>query len=246
VNEGVGFLRMVEPSPHGPVQRPTALHTRTLAVVTLAVLVLMQARHHYAPDVARGYLVWNLFLAWVPYVCARLIWRAWRRGVWLPALLPLTVPWLAFLPNAPYLVTDVVHVHRAWRGMPLLLDLAVFATLGLAGLLLGVASMQPVHRLVAERFGRRAATAFPPLTALAVAFGVYLGRVQRWNSWSFVETPGTLLHATWALVAHPIGHPRAVGGIALFTVAFLLVYLVLTSELPRRPGRPLGRPQRQS
>jgi uncharacterized membrane protein len=218
-------------------QRPTVLHTRTLALVTLAVLVLLVLRHHYEPQAARAFLLWNLFLAWVPYVCARLLWLVARRRVALLVLAPLAALWLAFLPNAPYLVTDIVHVHRDWRGLPLLLDLAVFGMVGIAGILLGVASLQPVHRLVAERWGRRAASAFPPLIALAVAFGVYLGRVQRWNSWSFIESPGTLLHATWSVLGHPVAHPRAYGGIALFTVAFLLAYVVLTYE--RTPRRPL-------
>jgi uncharacterized membrane protein len=225
-----------------PARRPTVLHTRTLAAVSLAICALLVLRHHYEPGTARAYLLWNLFLAWIPYVCARLLWLVARRRTTLVVVAPLAALWLAFLPNAPYLVTDVIHVHRDWRGLPLLLDLAVFGTVGLAGLLLGVASMQPVHRLVAERFGRRAATAFPPLIALAVALGVYLGRVQRWNSWSFIQSPGTLLHATWSVLGHPVAHPLAYGGIALFTVAYLLVYLVLTYE---RPHGPLPRPQRQ-
>ena len=108
-------------------------------------------------------------------------------------------------------------------------------------MLLGVASVQPVHRLAAERFGRLAADAFPPVIALAVAFGVYLGRVQRWNSWALFESPGSLLHATWAVLGHPLDHPHAFGGIALFSVAFLGAYLALTAErgsfgAPHRQG----------
>ena len=81
---------------------------------------------------------------------------------------------------------------------------------------------------------------FPPVIAVAVAFGVYLGRVQRWNSWSFIQTPGKLLDATWSVLGHPIEHPRAYGGIALFSFAFLVVYSVLTTE-----RESLGAPQRQ-
>jgi uncharacterized membrane protein len=211
-------------------ERATVLHTDVLAATTVAVLVLLVAREHYEPWLARGYLIWNLFLAWIPYVCARAIWRLGRGSTRLPLLLPLLAVWFVFLPNAPYLVTDIVHLHRDAQGMALAVEVALFGTVGLAGILLGVAAVQPIHRIVAERYGRLASRAFPPVIAIAVAFGVYLGRVQRWNSWDFVRAPGQLLEATWSVLAHPIAHPRAYGGIALFSLAFLVVYCALTAE----------------
>ncbi|MDX6568031.1 MAG: hypothetical protein QOH15_609 [Gaiellales bacterium] len=211
-----------------------------LAAVTVAVLALLEVRGHYMPSLARGYLVWNLFLAWIPYVCARMIWRAGRGSTPLPLLLPLLAIWFVFLPNAPYLVTDVVHFHWNATGLELVVETALFATVGVAGLLLGVASVQPIHRIVAVRYGSLAARTFPPVIAVAVAFGVYLGRVQRWNSWSFIESPGRLFQGTWDVLGHPMAHPRAYGGIALFSFAFLVVYSVLTAE-----RAVLGRPQRQ-
>jgi uncharacterized membrane protein len=200
---------------------------RAAAVHPASLVALLQWRHHYEPFIARAYLVWNLFLAWIPYVCALLIARLGRGRAPLWTLVPLGAIWLAFLPNAPYLVTDVVHIQH---GDPprLYYDIPVFAAVALAGVLLGVASMEPVHRLVAQRYGAVASIAFPPLIAAATGFGVYLGRVQRWNSWSFVQTPGRLAHAAGSVLVHPISHPRAVGGTALFAAAFLLTYIVLT------------------
>jgi uncharacterized membrane protein len=211
-------------------ERATVLHTDVLAATTVAVLVLLVARAHYEPWLARDYLVWNLFLAWIPYVCARAIWRLGRGSTPLPVLLPLLAVWLVFLPNAPYLVTDIVHLHRHAHGIALVVEVALFGTVGLAGILLGVAAVQPIHRIIGERYGRFASRAFPPVIAIAVAFGVYLGRVQRWNSWDFVRTPGQVFHATWGVLAHPIAHPRAYAGIALFSLAFLIVYCALTAE----------------
>jgi uncharacterized membrane protein len=219
--------------------RAAVVHPAAIVGISLLVLALLQWRHHYEPYIARAYLVWNLFLAWIPYVCALLLARLGRRGARLWTLVPLGVVWLAFLPNAPYLVTDIVHIQH---GDPprLVYDIPLFTAVVLSGVLLGVAAMQPVHRLVAERYGAAASTAFPPVIAGAVAFGVYLGRVQRWNSWSFVEHPGRLAHAAGAVVVHPAAHPRAVCGIALFAAAFLLTYVVLTY------GRIAPSPQRQS
>jgi uncharacterized membrane protein len=219
--------------------RSAAVHPAALIGVSLLVLVLLQWRHHYEPYVARAYLIWNLFLAWIPYVCAVLIARLGRNRAPLWMLLPLGAVWLAFLPNAPYLVTDVVHIQH---GDPprLVYDIPLFAVVAVSGVLLGVAALLPVHRLVAERYGHAASVGFPPLIAAATGFGVYLGRVQRWNSWSFVEAPGRLAHAAGSVLVHPISHPRAVGGTALFAAAFLLAYVVLTY------GRVGPSPQRQA
>ncbi len=64
------------------------LHTDVLVAVTLAVMIVLEVRSHYMPFAARGYLVWNLFLAWIPYVCARVIWIVGRGSLPLPLLLP--------------------------------------------------------------------------------------------------------------------------------------------------------------
>ena len=52
------------------------------------------------------FLIWNLFLAWIPVFFAAGFAVVHRR-VWL---VPLGLGWLAFLPNSPYLVTDLVHL----------------------------------------------------------------------------------------------------------------------------------------
>ena len=60
------------------------------------------------------FLVWNLVLAWMPMVFA-VAFDLVERRLWL---LPLGLGWLAFLPNAPYLVTDLVHLgegYELWR-----------------------------------------------------------------------------------------------------------------------------------
>src|SRR5256712_12926682 len=58
------------------------------------------------------YLIWNLFLAWIPLALAVFVYDRWenrRRGMLLVALGGL---WLLFFPNAPYIATDFVHLQR--------------------------------------------------------------------------------------------------------------------------------------
>jgi uncharacterized membrane protein len=216
------------------MRRPIAWRRLTspscVAGASALSLALLLARQAVATDRDLWWMAWNLFLAWTPLALGWIALALARAPVSRAAVLVAGLAWLLFLPNAPYLVTDVVHLHRHAHGPALALEVALFGTVALAGLLLGVAAVQPIHRMVAQRYGSLAARAFPPVIAVAVAFGVYLGRVQRWNSWAFIQTPGKLLDATWSVLGHPIAHPRAFGGIALFSLAFLVAYRVLTAE----------------
>src|SRR6266542_5618884 len=57
-------------------------------------------------------LIWNLFLAWIPFVLAVVVYDGWRRRRAAGALVVLGALWLLFFPNAPYIVTDFVHLER--------------------------------------------------------------------------------------------------------------------------------------
>ena len=97
-------------------------------------------------------LVWNLVLAWVPFVLALIAYDRHRRGsrglaLWLPLAL-----WLAFLPNAPYLVTDFMLL-RDIRDMPVWFDVALLTSFAWTGLLLGFASVYLVQDLARRAVG---------------------------------------------------------------------------------------------
>lgn len=159
----------------------------------------------------RGWMTWNLFLAFVPVVLALLIFRhRGERNEWWWAGLALFV---LFLPNAPYVITDLVHL----RGDVVSADgdaavvgavLPTYAVFIGAGLLAYTFSLSELGRYL-ERTGwaqRRPAIEIG-VHALA-AIGVVLGRFARLNSWEPVTEPrGTfeqvllVLSARWAVVA---------------------------------------------
>jgi uncharacterized membrane protein len=119
--------------------------------------------------------------------------------------------WLLFLPNAPYLVTDLVHLQGR-APVPIWFDVLLFSAFGLAGCVLGWASIETVHRRLVPAVGRRWAAAAIVAVVFLVGFGVYLGRFERWNSWDALLRPGPVL----ADAAAAITSPRAV----VFTVFF--------------------------
>lgn len=66
-------------------------------------------------------LNWNLFLAWIPLIFALAAWLLIQRRTWMPVILLLLAGWLLFLPNAAYIITDLIHL-RARNGAPLWYD----------------------------------------------------------------------------------------------------------------------------
>ncbi len=138
--------------------------------------------------------------------------------------------WLLFLPNSPYLVTDLVHLERA-VGAPLWYDALIYATFAVTGLLLGYASLALVQLAVTRSAGRAAGWAVS-LSCLGLsAFGVYLGRVERWNSWNVIESPRALARR----VAEPLRNPFQNGFTIRYTVGSPPCSWSATSCSPRSP-----------
>jgi uncharacterized membrane protein len=170
-------------------------------------------------------LVWNLFLAWIPFGLAMYLYDGFRRGVGRAQLWAVGTLWLLFLPNAMYIVTDVKWL-RYWAGAPLWYDAALVAAAAPCGLLLGFMSLHLVQAIVRRTAGAVLAWSFA-FGALALsAFGVYLGRFLRWNSWDVFTHPGVLADRLLPHLAHPQDHPQALAVTALFTAFLAMSYLV--------------------
>lgn len=167
---------------------------RTFVLAGLAVasavcvgLVLLREVKYQAYDFR--FLIWNLVLAWIPLLLALLVYDRYGRGTPLARLLPVILVWLLFLPNAPYILTDFIHLSAA-RGVPLWFDGATLSAFAWTGLLLGFASLYLVHVVARHRFGSLAAWCCVPSVLGLVSAGVCLGRFLRWNSWDLITSPG--------------------------------------------------------
>lgn len=172
------------------------------------------------------FLVWNLILAWVPFLLAWLLAGMDRRrsAGWL--LLGVGALWLLFFPNAPYIVTDFIHLGRWDTSVPLWFDAALIGAFALTGLLLGYASLAVVQDVVARRAGRTVGWTVA-LGALALcALGVYLGRVHRFNSWDALVDPTPLLRVVAIRLQDPLGNPAMVVLVGLLTVSLAVTYAV--------------------
>ena len=192
----------------------------TLLALSVWCVALLEVRGHAYGATRYGFLVFNLELAWIPVLLAVLIDSIGRRL--LPAL-AVGALWLLFLPNAPYVLTDFVHLgtqHRVY-------DTVVVGSFAFNGLVLGFASVALVQRTVTRWAGAAAgwAVAFGSLAASSV--GIYLGRVQRLNSLDAIRDPHRLVLLARIRLDHPLGNPHLIVFTGALTGFLTLAYLVL-------------------
>ena len=210
-----------------------------LAVGLAGCAALLVARGWYAHDLMFRFLVWNLFLALVPAFAAAAMVHANRHGARVFAVVWAGV-WLLFLPNAPYLITDLVHL-KPRPPVPYWFDILLFTTFAGAGILAAFSSFHDVQHVVARRFGRGASWAVLALAAFAAGFGIYLGRVERLNSWDVFTRPEDLLPAVTERLFAPWTQPRALAVTMLYGAVVLFGYVAVRVIMkPRRQDTPHG------
>lgn len=210
---------------------PTSHPGRWLAGLTLLPVAgtLVAAALQYVRTDQTGavftFLFWNLFLAWIPFLLALAMTGLDRLRApgWL--LAPVGVVWLLFLPNAPYIITDFIHLD--WmHGAPLWFDALLIGSFAGTGLLLGLASLLLVHRIVAARMGTAAGWALAIGSLALTSLGVYLGRFPRFNSWDVVTNPQGLVDVVLGRLLDPFGNPFLLHFAAAMTGGLVAAYLV--------------------
>ena len=141
--------------------------------------------------------------------------------------------WLLFLPNAPYIVTDFIHLQHSEAILSY--DIMMISCFAISGLYFYVISLQKMRQALApitsEGFRKLLFWTIPFL----VGFGIYLGRFLRWNSWDILQQPDALLKDIVSQFLYPKEHVLT----WLITLGFGFVLLTpdLLLEHFRKKGR---------
>lgn len=196
---------------------------------TWLALGLFAGRVYLSHTLTYVFLVWNLILAWIPYLSslwASYVHRRYPRR-WLYLLAPSAL-WLIFLPNAPYIVTDFLHLH-ARAPVPLWYDIGMLSAFAWTGLFLAVFSLRAMQTLVRAYLGAIASWLFVVGSLGVAGLGIYLGRFLRWNSWDLVLHPRSVLADVAVRLTNPWSHPGAFGVTFLFAAFLFVCYLTFTA-----------------
>jgi len=196
-----------------------------LSVATLAVyrVVSLQTDSFYA------FLIWNLFLAWIPFLFSMAAYELDKRKIGGLLVIPLGVAWLLFFPNAPYLMTDLVHLtvrksryivdgtiqNRYWY------DLVTLLLFTWSGWLTGFFSLYQFQTVVYRKSSLLLSWVFVLAACALGGYGVLLGRVYRLNSWDVL----TDRHQLYQLVIDSLNWQSVF--FSLF-IAFVLLVIYAT------------------
>ncbi|MEM6718725.1 MAG: DUF1361 domain-containing protein [Bacteroidota bacterium] len=178
-----------------------------------------------------SFLVWNLFLAIVPYVISSWLLRTqWIRKHNFPLLIVLGI-WLLFLPNAPYIITDLIHLtysESAWNW----LDPFMLFAFALNGLLLGILSLQHIFQVLTDKWNKTTAKRMLFCVVFLCGFGIYLGRFLRWNSWEFFSDPLLFVKECFVSLTHPWYRTRTWGMTLGFGMFLWILFLGIQACMP--------------
>jgi uncharacterized membrane protein len=139
--------------------------------------------------------------------------------------------WIVFYPNAPYIITDFIHLsgvryYSATMGYNVSFivwyDFIMFSLFILTGFLLGFVSLYIMQRLIQDRFSRWLGWLFSAGTLFLSSFGIYLGRFIRWNSWDVLVNPVALIDSVLESF-----HMHALAFTVTFGLFLLLIYIAL-------------------
>jgi uncharacterized membrane protein len=196
------------------------------SVMSIAVLA---ARAFTSESYRYLFLVWNLILAWIPFLLAWVAYVSRRLPKFLMLILTggSTILWLLFLPNAPYILTDFQHLAHPDPNVPVWYDVIMLVWFGWNGLLLGIISLYFMQEIVLRLLGKAAGWIFVTIVTALSSLGMYVGRFLRWNSWDVVGNPLPLASDILDRIIHPFSHPRTLTFTVLFTLFFLFIYVTI-------------------
>jgi uncharacterized membrane protein len=206
-------------------KRETAAPMLAASFGSAVSVVLVIARMIWMRDTYYAFLIWNLFLAWLPMVFvlfAREHQQPGTRPGW--RFYAFGGAWLLFFPNAPYIFTDIVHVTHYYSHF--WADLVLVLTNAMTGLVLGFVSLYLMQSAVRRIAGNVASWIFIAAVAALSSFAICLGRFQRLNSWD-VLMPWKFFHHLDKWSTGSSGYPGSSAFPVLLTAFLFTAYLML-------------------
>lgn len=187
-----------------------------LGLATGAFAFLLLFRVYVLGSYSFLFLVWNLFLAWVPYL-ASLFLSAKQRVVQIVSWCVFT----AFLANAPYIITDLIHVKTLAKVNPFF-DAAVIFFAAWLGMMLSYLALNNMYTYLRTRLTKAKVYTIMGLFFWLVAIALYLGRYKRWNSWNLITHPTEIVTDFVRVIADMRADPSAVyASIAISFITFV-------------------------
>jgi uncharacterized membrane protein len=218
--------RLISSKKRNIVEKTYIACLKGLVLMTGLTLQILAVRVYLTSTPHLGFLVWNLFLAWVPALCTWKIISFARRSVNARALLWLAL-WALFLPNTFYIVTDFIHLSASGEGVSKVFDAVLLFIASATAFGLGLTNIFFVHIWLERYITALKAWLIVVGAIVASSYAIYLGRYLRWNSWDVVTNPLGLLFDVSDTILEPAMRPALAETVLLFSAAIGALYVLL-------------------
>lgn len=145
-------------------------------------------------------MVWNVFLAFLPLLFANMLIHGYSKWGYIRKW-SIGILWLIFFPNAPYMITDFIHIsgynfylnREQYSQLILSTNMTiwiriVYIGLGMfMGILAGLLSLRMIHKVLRQCFNGLFTRFFLLAIFVLTGYGIFLGRFLRLNSWNIVH-----------------------------------------------------------
>ncbi len=179
----------------------------TLSIVLLMIRMKLNQSFFYL------FLVWNLFLAIIPYAITTYL--STREKHSKVSFLVIFCAWLLFLPNAPYIITDLLHLRLSNQYL-MWLDVILVTSFTYNGLVLFFLSLSDMEVILKSFINDKKGFYIITIIVFLTGFGIYLGRFLRYNSWELLHKPTAIFKDTFDIIFYPGLHLQA----WIFTLSF--------------------------
>ena len=194
-------------------------------VISFLACVLVAYRAILFGESAYAFLVWNLFLAWIPFALAGLmnfLYLRYRGALGFLLTIPVCIFWLLFFPNALNMLTlysGTVFSISSGVSLKEWYDFIMFSLIILEGFLLGFVSLRIVQNIVHKVLNTFWSWVFVVFVCFTSGYAIYLGRFIRLNSWDIWKAPWHFFKAVWAS-----GNSDTFGFVLMFAAFLFFIY----------------------
>ncbi len=198
---------------------------KQITSLLLLAIVLNIVRIFLFKNTSFLYIFWNIFLAFIPFLISSVLLLYTNKGnIIKPFFIIGFILWLLFLPNAPYVITDFIHLGRI-HSVPVMFDIFVLFSSAWVSLLLFLYSLGHMEKMLLLKFSKKSTDIIVAFVILFTSFGIYLGRYLRFNSWDLFVSHNFLFSSIWKVFTQANSYENVYAYTILF-FAFIYVSFI--------------------
>jgi uncharacterized membrane protein len=217
---------MVQPQSHNKHSSFSLTLHQWFIASCLFSFILLCARVVATGHITYVFLVWDLFLAFIPYAISNWLYNNIHVIGNRLRLIAVLSAWILFIPNSFYILTDLFHLGQ-FASAPRWFDLLLILSFSWNGLLFGITSLRKMELILQIISGRKASLLFVYAVMWLIAFGIYVGRFLRYNSWDVFVQPFSLFGEIINMLFHPFHNKMEWGMILCYAMFMSLLYITV-------------------